>query len=152
VEGLSGPTVRGVGLDLVDLARFGEVVARRPGVLGRIFTDDELRAVAGVGGGGSFDRVSRQAALFAAKEAVMKSIGVGLDRVPLHDIVVCEDGTSGPGIELVGAAADRAGSLGVRDVAVTITRTGGVVSAMAISSGPDGAGSAARGRVRRPVS
>ena len=42
MEGLSGPTVRGVGLDLVDLARLRDVIGRRPGVLGRIFSDEEV--------------------------------------------------------------------------------------------------------------
>lgn len=129
MEGLNGPTVRGVGLDLVDLERFREVAARRPGVIGRIFSDDELAGVAGAS-----DREARLAALFAVKEAVMKSLGVGLDRVALHEIVVRDDGSSGPGVELTGAAAARAGSLDVRAVTVTIGGTATVVTAVAISS------------------
>lgn len=136
MEGLSGeiggPSVRGVGLDLVDLTRFGEVVGRRPGVLGRIFSTDELGAATGVGAAA---RTIRLASCFAAKEAVMKAIGVGLDSVSLHDIVVHDDGTSAPAIELGGAAAERAELLGIRAVVVTIAVTAEVVSAVAISSG-----------------
>ena len=136
MEGLSrpvgGPSVRGVGLDLVDLERFREVVSRRPGVLGRIFSERELSAITGAD---ATERSIRLAGCFAAKEAAMKAIGVGLDRVSLHDIVVRDDGGAAPSIEFEGAAADRAMVLGVRAVAVTIAETAGVVSAMVVSSG-----------------
>ena len=63
----------GVGLDVVDIERFREVLARRPAMHQRLFTDGE-RALAA----GRTDPVPALAVRFAAKEAVMKALGVGL--------------------------------------------------------------------------
>ena len=61
----------GVGLDVVDIERFREVLARRPAMHQRLFTDGE-RALAA----GRTDPVPALAVRFAAKEAVMKALGV----------------------------------------------------------------------------
>jgi holo-[acyl-carrier protein] synthase len=65
--------VIGVGLDVVDIERFREVLTRRPAMHQRLFTDGE-RALAA----GRTDPVPALAVRFAAKEAVMKALGVGL--------------------------------------------------------------------------
>ncbi|HEY2638178.1 MAG TPA: holo-ACP synthase [Solirubrobacteraceae bacterium] len=54
----------GVGTDLVDLARFEQVLQRSPGVRGRLFTPDE-----------SVLPMQSLAARFAAKEALAKALG-----------------------------------------------------------------------------
>ena len=59
----------GVGIDVVDIERFGETLARTPALRQRLFTETER----GLG-------LASLAARFAAKEALAKSLGapVGL--------------------------------------------------------------------------
>ncbi|MPY95131.1 MAG: 4'-phosphopantetheinyl transferase superfamily protein, partial [Acidimicrobiia bacterium] len=63
----------GIGLDAVDVPRFRAVLARRPRISQRLFTDAE-RAYAGR----RADPTERLAARFAAKEALLKSLGAGI--------------------------------------------------------------------------
>lgn len=62
----------GIGIDLVDISRIEQAIARRPRLAGRLFTDAELDYAAGR------RRPARHlAARFAAKEAVVKALGMG---------------------------------------------------------------------------
>ena len=54
----------GVGIDVCDVARFAESVARRPGLVNRLFTAREAERP-----------MASQAARFAAKEALAKALG-----------------------------------------------------------------------------
>ena len=81
-DGVAG-TVRGIGVDAVDVARFKEVMTRRPAVLDRLFTEAE-RAYAER----SPNPALRLAARFAAKEAVLKALGVGLGEAAFRDVEV----------------------------------------------------------------
>lgn len=59
----------------------------RPGLMAEIFTDDELDRCAG--------EVSRLAMTFAAKEATLKALGVGVtSHISLHDLRTHEDDAS----------------------------------------------------------
>ena len=82
--------VVGVGTDLVDLDRFRLAAERTPGILTRYFTEGE-RAYAER----RQDPTERYAARFAAKEAVMKALGVGLGACELAEIEVVRDEDSG---------------------------------------------------------
>jgi len=73
-------SVIGVGIDAVDVARFARVLGRRPGFEERVFTLLERSTCGGAPG--------RLAARFAAKEATMKALGVGLGAFGFHDVWV----------------------------------------------------------------
>ena len=75
---MASATASGLGIDAVDLDRFAAVIARRPSILERCFTSDERAAV-----GSGRAATERFAARFAAKEATMKALGVGLGEVAL---------------------------------------------------------------------
>ncbi|MGH9267943.1 MAG: holo-ACP synthase, partial [Acidimicrobiales bacterium] len=62
-----------LGTDVVDIERFRRVLARRPNLSARLFTAGEQAAVAGRN-----QPAGGLAARFAAKEATMKALGVGL--------------------------------------------------------------------------
>ena len=74
-------TVVGIGLDLVELDRFRRLYGNfDPDVLDRCFTAGEQASV-----GTGKDRLTRLAARFAAKEAVLKTIGGLQDGIALTD-------------------------------------------------------------------
>jgi holo-[acyl-carrier protein] synthase len=77
-----GKAVNRIGVDIASVDRLKRAVERRPRLLRRLFTADEL-ADAGVGR----QRWPRMAARFAAKEALIKAAG-GLQGSSYHDIVV----------------------------------------------------------------
>jgi holo-[acyl-carrier protein] synthase len=98
----------GVGLDVVDIERFREVLARRPAMHQRLFTDGE-RALAA----GRTDPVPALAVRFAAKEAVMKALGVGLGAFSFQEVEVLRQPSGAPELRVTGAAAALAAAQGV---------------------------------------
>lgn len=102
----------GLGMDLIEIARIERALDRHPRLAGRLFTDGELEYAR------RKLRPGRHlAARFAAKEAVVKALGLGAG-TSLREIEVVA-GTP-PRIELhdeVRAQADR------RGLAVTVSLT-----------------------------
>ena len=90
-------TVVGIGVDVVDLARFARTLERTPTVRDRLFTAAE-----------SGLSVESLAARFAAKEALMKALRVP-QALPWHDIEIVTDAVGAPDYRLTGAAADLVG-------------------------------------------
>jgi len=108
----------GIGIDAVEIDRFRRVLARTPGVARRLFTEGE-RAY-----GARFkDPAPRLAARFAAKEAAMKAMGVGLGAFGFHDVEVVREPSGAPSLALTGGAAALAAELGVSGFRLSITHT-----------------------------
>ena len=120
----------GIGSDLVDLDRFREVLARTPSIVDRLFTDGEQRYARSRN-----DPTERFGARFAAKEAAMKAMGVGLGAVGFRDIEVVRAESGAPSLVLHGEAAELARSLGVRRWLLTITHTDHLAQAVAVALG-----------------
>jgi phosphopantetheine--protein transferase-like protein len=121
-------TVVGVGIDLVDVSRLGTAMERRPGFAARVFTDRERDTRASGG-----RAVERLAARFAAKEATMKALGVGLGAFALRDVEVLVDPDGRPSLRLHGGAVARASHLGVRSLALSLTHTGTLAAAVVVA-------------------
>ena len=98
------------GCDVVDIARLAEVIDRRPGFVGRVFTERE-RADALRGGveAGSWTQCSRLAARFAAKEATRKALNA-LD-LGFHAVEVRRAGDGAPQLWVRGEPSDLSCSL-----------------------------------------
>jgi holo-[acyl-carrier protein] synthase len=127
-------TVVGVGVDVISVDRVASSVRRQPGILERLFTSGE-RAV--IERGRSLDAARRSmAGRFAAKEAVMKALGVGLGEVDFADIEVLGGRGGAPEIALHGRARDRAEALGVATVSISMSHDAGVALAFAVASRP----------------
>ena len=123
------PAVVGIGIDAVDIERFRAVLARRPSLLERLFTDDERAIAAGR------DMSPRLAARFAAKEAVLKALGVGLGAAAFRDVEVVRADGGVPRLALSGRAAALAETRGVRRWHVSLTHTDVVAVASVVAEG-----------------
>jgi holo-[acyl-carrier protein] synthase len=120
--------VIGIGTDLVELDRFRLALERTPRLVDRLFSADE-QAYAQK----RKDPTERYAARFAAKEAVMKAMGVGLWRFPLRDIEVVRAESGQPSVLLHGKAATLAVEQGVTEWRLTLTHTHTVAQAIAVA-------------------
>ena len=118
----------GIGIDAVELDRFRRALERTPGLVGRVYTDDEAAYARR-----RRDPTERFAARFAAKEAVMKAMGVGLWRVAFREIEVVRAPSGQPTVRLTGRAASRADALGVTRWHLTITHTERSAHAVAVA-------------------
>ena len=120
----------GIGVDVVDLARFEQSIRRTPGLLPRLFSDSERTPRGRTLG------VASLAGRFAAKEALIKAIG---DPAGLrwHDMQVVSDELGNPSFELTGSVAEVIEARGVATVHLSMTHDGGVATAFVIAEGRD---------------
>jgi holo-[acyl-carrier protein] synthase len=109
-----------IGVDAVELDRFADALVRTPRLVTRVFTPDE-RAYCDRGRG--MKRVERYAARFAAKEAVMKVLGVGLGAYKFHDVEVVRADSGEPSLHCRGRAAELAAARGISSWLLSITHT-----------------------------
>lgn len=120
-----GGALVGIGIDSVDIERFGGVLARRSSVADRVFTAEE-RAYAGR----LANPVPTLAGRFAAKEAAMKVLGVGIGSIDWSDVEVVRSVGGQPSLAVRGRAAALASRIGVGSWFVSITHTDAVASAV----------------------
>jgi holo-[acyl-carrier protein] synthase len=120
----------GIGVDVVDLARFERAASRTPGLVPRLFAESErstpervlsLRSLAG---------------RFAAKEALIKAIGDSAG-VRWHDMRVVSDELGNPSFELHGALAEIAAARGISSIHLTMTHDAGIALAWVVAEGRD---------------
>jgi holo-[acyl-carrier protein] synthase len=140
-DGSPGPVpplgVVGIGVDVVEVGRMRQVLARRPRFAERVFTERERAYAARFQ-----DQAKPLAARFAAKEAAMKAMGVGLWKFPFHDVEVTKQRSGEPGYRLTGRAAELAASRGVTLIKLSLTHEDSVAVAFAVALGPGGPGPA----------
>ncbi len=125
--------ILGIGVDLVDVARFERTASR----FGEAFVDRILTAA-------EIDACRRMrrpdehhAARFAAREALLKALGTGLaGRMSWRDIeVVPGEGPGTYSLALTGAVREAAESLGVRRVHVALCSTRALAAATVVLEG-----------------
>ena len=122
--------VVGVGIDVVDIARFRRSLERTPTLRTRLFTDGELAFVAS-----QSDPAPSLAARFAAREAVMKSLGLGLGAFGFHDVWVERADSGAPSLVVSGPAAELAAAAGVARWHLSLTHSELVAAAYVIAEG-----------------
>ncbi len=118
----------GIGVDIVDLARFERAAARTPKLLDRLFAESER-----VHGSRALSLVSL-AARFAAKEALIKALGTS-DGVRWHDMPIVADAEGNPFFELAGGVREAARARGIDRVHVSMSHDAGVAVAYVIAEG-----------------
>ncbi|KAA3606699.1 MAG: holo-[acyl-carrier-protein] synthase [Planctomycetota bacterium] len=128
--------VPGIGIDLVEISRFGEVLDRQgEALLRKVFTAAERRECEG-----RAQPKQHFAARFAAKEAAMKALGTGwADGISFHDFEVHSDGKGPPRLQLAGKALELVEKLGLGEAKLSLTHTGESAAAVVMIRVPDAA-------------
>jgi holo-[acyl-carrier protein] synthase len=116
--------VTGIGLDLLEIDRLAQALARHPRLAERLFTPAEQAFAAERG-----EPARHLAARFCAKEAVAKALA--LRDGDWLDVEVLGGGDEPPGVRLSGRAAARAAELGV-DVTISLTHSKDMAGAVAM--------------------
>jgi holo-[acyl-carrier protein] synthase len=132
---LAGPVgmpVISIGTDIVEVVRIGQMIERHGEVfLNRVYTDDEIRYCQR-----RKEYTQHFAGRWAAKEAVMKTLGTGWSRgVGWRDIEICSSRSGAPSIVLRGAAREIAEQTGICDVLISISHCRSFATATAIAVG-----------------
>lgn len=116
------------GVDLVDISRVARMIAISPtAYVRRVWTETEQRACVG--------RPDRFAARWAAKEAVMKALGAGLDAINPLDVEVASPPEAAPLLRLHGTAAEAASALRLDSWSISLTHERGLAAAFVVGYG-----------------
>lgn len=105
---MAAGVIVGLGIDLVEVDRIKRAALRSPKLIQRVFSAVEVEYAYR-----HSNPWPRFAARFAAKEAVLKALGVGLGAAHLADIQVCRAPGGAPSLLLAGRAAELAQERGV---------------------------------------
>ena len=116
--------ILGVGIDVVDVARFGAALERTPTLRDRLFTPTE-RTMA----------LNSQAARFAAKEALAKALGAPAG-MHWQDAEVHRGPDGRPHFEVRGTVDARVQALGITSIHVSLSHDAGIASAVVVAEGP----------------
>jgi holo-[acyl-carrier protein] synthase len=116
-----------IGVDIIEIPRIAGAIERYGDrFLRRVYTPREIERYR--------DRVPSLATRFAAKEAVMKVLGCGFRGVGWQDIEILSDVRGKPVVLLHGRARDRAETLGIRSVTVSLSDSKENAVAMAMGN------------------
>lgn len=118
----------GIGVDVVDVARFERAADRTPGLLPRLFAESEQVD-------GNRPRPLRSlAARFAAKEALIKALGSS-DGVHWHDMQVVSDGLRNPSFSIAGSLSRIVAERGITAIHLSMSHDAGIAIAYVIAEG-----------------
>lgn len=113
--------IAGIGVDVVDLARFERAIAITPRLIERLFAESERTLVP-----------RSLAGRFAAKEALIKAIGESTG-VRWHDMEVIADEHGSPSFRLSGGAAALVDAREITGLHLSISHDGGVAVATVVA-------------------
>ena len=125
VQALIDETTHEIGVDVVDIASFSADLGADGVVLRAMFTQEELDECTG--------NRERLAARFAAKEAALKVLGMGILDMRLTDILVHTALSGKPSIRLQGDAVHEAERRGLSEFACSMTHEGGLALAVVVA-------------------
>jgi len=120
----------GLGTDIIENVRIGQMIEKHGELfLQRVFTEQEIRYCQR-----RRAAIQHYAGRWAAKEAVMKTLGTGFTRgVGFQDIEVVSHRSGRPSIQLRGGAGEVARRLGIDEILITISHCRAYATATAIA-------------------
>lgn len=113
------------GVDIIEISRFKQAAVRNPRILDRLFTKRELAKI-------KADNFASLAARFAGKEAVLKTLGTGLNGLSWHDIEIIGNDLGEPVVYLSDRAREAAGVRGGQSVRISLSHSRDNAIAVAI--------------------
>ena len=111
----------GVGIDVVDVARFLATLQRAPRLIEKLFTPRERDVPP-----------TSLAARFAAKEAMAKALGAP-GTMSWQDATVLRVVGGPPVVEITGTVAARAAALGIDRFHISLSHDAGIASAVVVA-------------------
>ena len=125
---IASSALAGLGVDIIEISRMENVLARNPHFKERVFTQMERDYCES-----KPNPAAHYALCFAAKEAVFKALGTGFSGMGLNDVQVAHDSNGKPHAVLSGNALKLAEEQQVAEVFLSLsyTHTTGVASAVA---------------------
>jgi holo-[acyl-carrier protein] synthase len=111
----------GVGVDLVDVARFERALEKTPRLRERLFTEGERGLP-----------VRSLAARFAAKEALIKAVGHSTE-FRWHDMEIVSNDDRNPAFAVAGGVAAALAELGAAHLHLSMTHDGGNAMAFVVA-------------------
>jgi holo-[acyl-carrier protein] synthase len=126
----TGWQLAGVGIDAVEIARLRQAVERTPTLVDRLFTAGEQADCSTHDGDWKWWKL---AARFAAKEAVAKAFGTGVDGFWFTDVEVVNNSAGRPDVVLSGGAVQVARERGVGRIHLSLSHTEDLAFAQAVA-------------------
>ena len=124
-------TVKGIGVDIVDVARLDRAVDRwGERFTGRVFRSSELLYA-----GGRARPAEHLSARFAGKEAVIKALGGLQGGGRMREIEIVPGPAGRPQVRLHGAVRTLAADRGVSAIFLNLSHTAGTAVAQAVAVG-----------------
>lgn len=126
------PAIVGLGTDIIEIVRIARMIERHGELfLNRVFTDEEIRYCQR-----RKECNQHYAGRWAAKEAVMKTLGTGFIRgIGWQDVEVRSEKSGRPTVLLSGGALEFAERRGIGQVLITISHCREYATATAIAVG-----------------
>lgn len=122
----------GLGTDIVEISRIGQMIERHGDTfLKRVFTESENEYC-----GTKKNKEQHYAGRWAAKEAVMKTLGTGFVKgIGWKEIEVVNLKSGKPTIVISGGVEQYAGELGIEEILISISHSREFATATAIAVG-----------------
>ena len=123
--------ILGAGTDIVSTARVARILARHGEAFERRLLIAEERGALPAGP----ERAAAVAEVFAAKEAVLKSLGFGLFAFPLTEIRIGRDGEGMMFVRMEGGIGEASARRQVREILIDAASSGLWAAAFAVAQG-----------------
>ncbi len=107
--------IKGIGVDIIEISRVKKAVDN-DSFLKKYFTDNEIKFFAT-----EYMNYNSLAGNFASKEAVVKALGTGFNKITPKDIEILRDEAGKPYVLLYGNADKKLKELGVKEILVSIS-------------------------------
>lgn len=121
--------MKGIGIDLCEIARIQRTMETNERFLKKYYTEAEREWIVRKGKAGA----QSAAAMFAAKEAFLKAAGIGIGGgVEMCEIEVLHNDRGAPRYALYGAAQEKMRSMGAQAALLTLSHEAGVAAAVCV--------------------
>ncbi|GAB6085263.1 holo-ACP synthase [Alkaliphilus crotonatoxidans] len=122
--------IKGIGIDIIEIARIKKAVEKNPRFLERFFTPGERQLLKEKG-----NHPASIAGFFAAKEAIVKALGTGFRNMKWQDIEIQRNPLGKPTVKFHNNSKKIAYSKGIEEILISIShsRENAVAQAIAMA-------------------